>query len=124
MASSTLNQWARTEGWRRNYAATLPTAGRSIAIMDHLRANPQATHSELLMVAHRDVSQKRIECEQHCENTARAIHALLQKALAEKDGMTIGVLAAAAKGLEATTKIQREALGMVPGVCYRALAKE
>ncbi|TDX09587.1 hypothetical protein EDF88_5002 [Buttiauxella sp. BIGb0552] len=124
LAAMTVTQWARRDGWRRDYTANLPSTGQSLAVIEHLRANPEASAGELVMVAHRDVSDRRIQCETNTENTARAIHSLMNNALKERDGVTLGVLTAAAKGLEAVAKVQREALGMVPGVCYRTLTKE
>lgn len=124
VAARTLSQWARTEGWRRNYTANLPAPVRSTAVIEHLRENPEATAGELAMVAHKDISKRRVDCELHCEQTATALHSLMNLAIKEKDGPTLAVLTAAAKGLEAVAKTRREALGMVAGVCYRALTKE
>ncbi|HGX3709855.1 TPA: hypothetical protein ACNEJR_004672 [Escherichia coli] len=125
ISRGTISEWAIDGGWRRNYIDSLPSTGHSLAVIEHLKQNPDASAVELTLVAHDDISRKRIALEERVEKTANAIHSLLHnEGLRNRDGMTVVALAAASKTLADIEKIQRRALGMKDGVCYRLLAGE
>ncbi|ELY9959081.1 hypothetical protein SP695_004638 [Salmonella enterica] len=120
LSRRTVTEWAIDNGWRRNYIEQLPSTGHSLAVIEHLKLNPDASATELTLVSHDDISQRRIQLEERVEHTARTIHALLQnEGLRKRDGLTVVALAAASKALADVERIQRRALGMKDGVCYR-----
>ncbi|EJO7807601.1 hypothetical protein NUL63_004560 [Salmonella enterica] len=121
LARNTVLTWAKEDNWQRNRMADKPSTALTPVVLEYLKENPNATATELAIVAHDDISERRAACETELDNTARHLHGLLQQSITNRDGMTIAVMAAGAKALESIGKIRRQSLGMKDDVCYRLL---